>query len=116
MAGEPVEQLATALVVQRGRCGDAAGGTLGERLLEYGAQETLLWAQRSRWPPLRRQGSKQLTLPVVGRVLGDSPHAIGPPAGHTIVPCMAIPARDVTVTHGPRSPSCGNYVRWRPCR
>ena len=81
MAGEPVEQLATALVVQRRRCGHASGGELGEGLLEYGAQETLLWAQRMRWPPLRSQGSQQLTLPVVGRVLGDSPHAIGPPLG-----------------------------------
>jgi len=84
MAGEPVEQLATALVVQRRRRGHAAGGELGERLLEYGAQKTLLWAQRSRWPPLRSQGSKQLTLPVVGRVLGDSPHAIGPRLGRQL--------------------------------
>src|SRR5262249_44672135 len=53
-------------------------------------------------PPSRRSCPRRL------------PPCDWPPAGHTIVPCMAIPARDVTVTHEPRPPSCGNYVRWRP--
>jgi len=82
MAGEPIEQLTTPLVVHRRRNGHAASGQLGERLLEYGAQETLLRPQRVQRPPLRGQGSKQLTLPVVGRILGDSPHMIGTPRPH----------------------------------
>ena len=100
MAGEPIEQLTTALVAQRRRYGHAARGELGERLLEYGAQETLLWAQRSRWPPLRSHGSEQLTLPVVGRVPGAPRYAIRPLRLAAIVPRVALRARDVTVTHG----------------
>ena len=36
MAGEPVEQLTAALVVERRRCGHATRGQLGQCLLEYG--------------------------------------------------------------------------------
>ena len=116
MAGEPIEQLTTALVAQRRRYGHAARGELGERLLEYGAQETLLWAQRSRWPPLRSQGSKQLTLPVVGRVPGVPRHAIRPPPDVPILPRMSIPARDVTVTRGRRSsPFANDGAMAAPC-
>ena len=111
MAGEPVEQLTTPLVVHRRRNGHAASGQLGERLLEYGAQETLLWAQRMRWPPLRSQGSQQLTLPVVGRVPGIPRHAIRPRRLALTIARMAIAARDVTVTRGRRAQRMSCAVR-----